>query len=396
MAQNFWSSLFGWSTESQYGIDSLFRTKNEFWGKKDPIWCDTSKPYDLYLQVPELRTVIDRRASMMANGIPYLEDQDGNIIENHWVLDLIKKPNPVQSWQDVIYSISVNDALFSAAFAYSPVLSFDQRRTIVPIPSYQVKIKPSGTLLQQISRDGLVSGYEWWYDNDKKENIETRDMLHFTTADGIHLLNPKSRIESLRYPLSNIMAQYKKRNVLLENITPLGLLSSKKQDMGGALPLDPREREQIQKDWMKRNKDGLVITESDVTFTPLTFPTRDLMLFEEIDADKMAIVDIFGMSIHLFARDAGSTFENVRNGIKQTYQDTIIPESEQMYAAITQQFGLDSQGLALKVDFSHIHVLQADEQIKAQALNTRADAVNKIINAGVVLTDDEKRLILDI
>jgi len=312
------------------------------------------------------------------------------------VLDLIKKPNPVQSWQDVIYSISVNDALFSAAFAYSPVLSFDQRRTVVPIPSYQVKIKPSGTLLQQISRDGLVSGYEWWYDNDKKEQIETRDMLHFTTADGVNLLNPKSRIESLKYPLSNIMAQYKKRNVLLENITPLGLLSSKKQDIGGALPLDPKEREQIQKDWMKRNKDGLVITESDVTFTPLTFPTRDLMLFEEIDADKMAIVDIFGMSIHLFARDSGSTFENVRSGIKQTYQDTIIPESEQMYAAITQQFGLDSQGLALKVDFSHIHVLQEDEQIKAQALNTRADAVNKIINAGVELTDDEKRLILDI
>jgi hypothetical protein len=396
MAQNFWSSLFGWSTESQYGIDSLFRTKNEFWGKKEPVWCDTSKPYDLYLQVPELRTVIDRRASMMANGIPYLEDAEGNIIENHWVLDLIKKPNPVQSWQDVIYSLSVNDALFSAAFAYSPELSFQQHRTIVPLPSYQIKIKPSGTLLEQISRDGLVSGYEWWYDNDKKENIETRDMLHFTTADGIHLLNPKSRIESLRYPLSNIMAQYKKRNVLLENITPLGLLSSKKQDIGGALPLDPREREQIQKDWMKRNKDGLVITESDVTFTPLTFPTRDLMLFEEIDADKMAIVDIFGMSIHLFARDSGSTFNNVQNGIKQTYQDTIIPESEQMYAAITQQFNLDEQGLALKVDFSHIHVLQEDQQQKAQALNTRADAVNKIINAGVVLTDDEKRLILDI
>jgi hypothetical protein len=120
------------------------------------------------------------------------------------------------------------------------------------------------------------------------------------------------------------------------------------------------------------------------------------MLFEEIDADKMAIVDIFGMSIHLFARDSGSTFNNVQNGIKQTYQDTIIPESEQMYAAITQQFNLDEQGLALKVDFSHIHVLQEDQQQKAQALNTRADAVNKIINAGVVLTDDEKRLILDI
>lgn len=396
MAQNFWSSLFGWSSESRFGIDSIFRTQNEFWGKKDPIWCDTSKPYDLYLQIPELRTVIDRRASMMANGIPYLEDADGNIVENHWVLDLIKKPNPVQSWQDIIYSLSVNDALFSAAFAYSPVLSFNQRRTIVPIPSFQVKIKPSGTLLSQVSRDGLVSGYEWWYDNDRKENIATKDMLHFTTADGVNLLNPKSRIESLRYPLSNIMAQYKKRNVLLENITPLGLLSSKKQDIGGALPLDPREREQIQKDWMKRNKDGLVITESDVTFTPLTFPTRDLMLFEEIDADKMAIVDIFGMSIHLFARDSGSTFNNVQNGIKQTYQDTIIPESEQMYAAITQQYGLDSEGLKLKVDFSHIHALQADEQQKAQALNTRADAVNKIINAGVELTDDEKRLILDI
>jgi hypothetical protein len=41
-------------------------------------------------------------------------------------------------------------------------------------------------------------------------------------------------------------------------------------------------------------------------------------------------------------------------------------------------------------------VLQDDEQQKAQAMNTRADAVNKIIQAGVDLTDDEKRLLLEI
>jgi hypothetical protein len=78
------------------------------------------------------------------------------------------------------------------------------------------------------------------------------------------------------------------------------------------------------------------------------------------------------------------------------YTDTIIPESDKIYDNLTEQLGLDKEGLRLKAHFDHIPVLQKDMLESSQALNSRAEALNKIILSGVVLTDDEKRALLNI
>lgn len=396
MEGNFWTSVFGWSSGKTDKFMEFFNQRaTEFWGKTDPVWVDTNKPYELYIRIPELRTVINKRALMISGSKPVLLDQEGNKVDSHpWVFDLLAKPNPTQSWSDVIYSLAVNDGLFNNSFAYCPERSFDIRNLIVPLPSNKIKIVGTGKLLDQLDVDGLIKEFEFWYNSKEYQTILLEDMVYLNTPDGINLINPINRIDTLKYPLSNIMSQYNKRNVLLENIGAIGILSSKKSDMGGSLPMDPEEREEIQRDWLKRQKDKLVITEADVQWTPMSYPTKDLMLFEELTEDKMAIIDAYGLSYYLFSQAKGSTFSNVKEGMRMTYQDTIIPETEQMYATISHQLGLTDQGMVLVPDFSHIAVLQYDENLKAQALNLRADAVNKIILAGIDLTDDEKRSLL--
>jgi len=395
MLNNFWTNIFGWTSGKN---DNLFkmlsRNQNQFWGKKEPIWVDTDKPYDLYIQIPELRTVINKRAIMMSSGVPLLCDLEGNPVENHWMLDLINQPNPTQSWSDVIYSLAVNDGLFNNSFAYCPKRSFDIRNLLVPLPSNKIKIVGTGKYLDQLETSGLIQDFQFWYDTKKKEVIQVEDMIYLNTPDGINLLNPVNRIDTLKYPLSNIMAQYNKRNVILENMGAIGILSSKKSDMGGSLPMTPEEREEIQKDWLRRSKDKLVMTEADVNWTPMSYPTKDLMLFDELTEDKMAIIDAYGLSYYLFSQAKGATFSNVKEGMRMSYQDTIIPETNQMYQTMSQQLGLYDEGVYIKPDFSHIPVLQDDKNAEASAMNLRADAVNKIINAGVELDEDEKRSLL--
>ncbi len=395
MQNNFWTNIFGWTSgKNDNLIKMLTRQTNQFWGNTKPTWIDTDKPYDLYIQIPELRTVINKRAIMMSSGTPVLCDLDGNPVEQHWAVDLINKPNPTQSWSDVIFSLSVNDGLFNNSFAYCPQRSFDIRNLFVPLPSNKVKIVGTGKYLDQLDTDGLIKEFQFWYDSKKYDTIEVSDMIYLNTPDGINLLNPINRIDTLKYPLSNIMASYNKRNVILENMGAIGILSSKKSDMGGALPFTAEEKEEIQNDWLRRSKDKLVMTEADVNWTPMSYPTKDLMLFEELTEDKMAIIDAYGLSYYLFSQSNGATFTNVKEGMRMSYQDTIIPETEQMYATISQQLGLINEGLYIKPDFSHIPVLQSDKALEASALNTRADAVNKIIAAGVELDDDEKRSLL--
>ena len=394
-SSTFWQSFFGerFFPDPQRYIDDFkmhFPRVNRIWGQKDAIWIDTEEAYNLYIEIPELRAIVDKRASMMSSNVPVLYNADGERVDSHWILDLIAKPNPNQSWEDVIYSLSVNDALYSSAFAYCPKRSFDIRNLMVPLPTDKVKIKLSGKKLKQMDQDGLIDGFIFQYAEDT-EKIDLQDMVFLTTTDGVNIVNPSSRIQSLKYPLSNIRAAYHKRNVLLENIGAIGILSARNSDMGGAIPMDPDEKKAIQKSWYRRQKDEVIITESDVQWNPMSYPTKDLMLFEEMTSDKLAIIDAYGLNPYLFSQEQGATFSNVREGVRMAYTDTIIPETVQMYNTISHQLGLNEEGLILVPDFSHIPVMQPDEKLKAETMNLRADAIKKIIESGVDLSEDEIR-----
>ena len=331
----------------------------------------------------------------MALNVPRLMNEKGEEVTGHWMNALLKKPNPTQSWNDVIFSLSVNDALWSSAFAYAPERSFGIRNLMLPLPSDKVKINLTGKKLAQMDGSGLIENFSFCFDTDN-ETLKFDDVVYFSTPDGVNIVAPSSRLDALQYPLSNIKASYHKRNVLLENIGAIGILTAKNNDISGAIPMDPDEKKQIQKDWYSRSKDELIITESDVSWQAMSFPTKDLLLFEELTADKLALVDAYGLSHHIFSQDKGATFSNVRDGIRMSYNDTIIPETQAMYDAITEQFKLDEEGLRLVADFSGIPVLQADELLKANAFNRTAAGVKALFDAGIPLTTEQIKKILKI
>lgn len=372
----------------------IFPPAVQIWGKKEAVWLDTGDAWRLFIDIPELRSVVNKRATMMSSNVPTLFDKDGNLVTDHWINDLINKPNGVQSWSDVVYSMSVQDALYSNVVAYCPLRSFGQRNLIITLPNNKIQINLSGKKLKQMEMNDLITSFVFTYDDGSKETIELQDSIYLTTADGMNIVKPISRIDSLRLPLSNIMASYNKRNVLLENLGAIGILSAQSNDMGGAIPMTPEERQKIQKDWYRRQKDELIITESNVNWQPMSYPTRDLMLFEELTEDKLAIIDAFGLNYNLFSSDKGATFTNVRDSIRMAYTDTIIPETQQIYDSMIAQWGLQGE-YYLKADFNHLPILQDDENQKATAHKTKVETV-KMINELVPLTEDQLKQLLDL
>lgn len=400
MANNFLSNFFGTNQNNQLGrfinqVSGRLPISNQIWGKKEAVWVDTNDAWRLFIEIPELRSVIDKRASMMASNHPCLYDMNGDKVESHWLMDLFKDPNAMQSWSDVIYSLSVQDALYSNAFAYCPKRSFDIRNLMVPLPASKIEIQLSGKKLQAMDSEDMITRFVFQYDDDSKERIDWTDMIYLTTDDGMNLVKPISRIDSLKYPLSNIKAQYNKRNVLLENIGAIGILSTSQNDMGGAIPMTPEEKQQIQRDWYKRSKDELIITESNVDWKPMSFPTRDLLLFEELNADKIAIIDVYGLNINLFSSEKGTTFTNVRDSIRLVYTDTIIPETQSMYDSMMKQWGLSDE-YYLKAEFDHLPAMQVDEESKANVQKTKAETLEKIAGLGVNLSEEEIRILTDL
>jgi hypothetical protein len=154
--------------------------------------------------------------------------------------------------------------------------------------------------------------------------------------------------------------------------------------MGGAIVMTPEEKKALQKDWYNRQKDDLIITEADLNWTPMSFPTRDLMLFEELNADKLALIDAFGLNANIFSSEKGSTFSNVRDSVRMVYTDTIIPETQQMYDTIMHQFGLSQQGYFLKAQFDHLPVMQHDEKLASEAEKIKVDTYSVLLRDGII------------
>lgn len=392
MAVNFFDSILNSFRDSDRYSDivkSILPPAVQVWGKKEAVWLDTGDSWRLYIDIPELRAVVDKRASMMSSNKPKLYDANGELVENHWLNDLIRNPNATQSWSDVVYSLGVQDALYSNCVMYSPERSFGVRNLIVPLPANNIEIMLSGRKLKQMDRENLIDYFKFTYDSGTTERIDWEDAVYLTSCDGMNIVKPISRVDSLKFPLSNIQAQYKKRNVLLENIGAIGILSAQATDLGGSIPMTPEERQKIQKDWYRRQKDELIISEAGVNWTPMSFPTKDLMLFEELTADKLALIDAFGLSYNLFSKTEGTTFTNVRDSIRMVYQDTIIPETQQFYDSLMTQFGLKEEGYYLKACFEHLPILQEDEKEKAEVMRIRSETLRTMAEMGLQLTEEQ-------
>ncbi len=392
MAVNFFDSILNSFRDSERYSDivkSILPPAIQVWGKKEAVWLDTGNSWRLYIDIPELRAVVDKRASMMSSNKPKLYDKNGELVTNHWLNDLINNPNATQSWSDVVYSLGVQDALYSNCVMYAPERSFGVRNLIVPLPANNIEIMLSGKKLKQMDRENLIDYFKFTYDSGTTERIDWEDAVYLTSCDGMNIVKPISRVDSLKYPLSNIQAQYKKRNVLLENIGAIGILSAQATDLGGSIPMTPEERNKIQKDWYKRQKDELIISEAGVNWTPMSYPTKDLMLFEELTADKLALIDAYGLSYNLFSKTEGTTFTNVRDSIRMVYQDTIIPETQQFYDSLINQFGLKEEGYYLKACFEHLPILQEDEKEKAEVMRIRSETLRTMSEMGIELNEEQ-------
>jgi hypothetical protein len=374
----------------------------EYVGTTTPIWINTSNYWKYYREVPELNAVINRRAKMVASANPIVCDKDGNKIDpnGHWIFKLIDKPNAMQSWGKMIEFVEINKCVTSNALIYSPEFSFGMRKQLTPIAWNNVRIVPTGKSLDQIGQDGMIQQFEIPVKggDGKYTPYKPKDVIYLTETDGINLFDVETKLDSLTYPLTNLIKQYEKRNMLLQSLFSPGIMSMVSDDGFSQLPLQAEDREQITKDFMQRNSGKPVITDKKVTWSPMSFPVKDLMLFEEMTADKVAIIDSFGLNQYMFGSGEGakgSTFSNVEMGERQAYNSTIIPETELLYDDINQQLKLEKDGLFLKPDFSHISVLQADSNKEADSMLKRANAVEKIATQ-IQLSEDEIRTLLGI
>lgn len=380
---------FSWNPRTWFN-DNSNPFNNTIYGQKDvPLWisCDVHKYEQIYKDIPHLRIVIDKLASMFANANVVIKDSKGEVIDNqeeNEFYKLLQSPNPLQSREDFLMQMFIYNALYGTAFNNKLEVN-ETVYGIYNLPSQYVQTVLTGKVFKQIDIEDIIKGYKLDLGDGQTENYDTNDVLLTTTASPDNPILGTSKIESLKMPLSNIKAVLSKANMTLNKMGALGVLSNQKKDAHGALPVTPKEKQKIHKDYQssyghEAGKMGIIITEADVKWSPMSFPTKDLMLYEELDSDFGQIIDMYGAERDMFSSTKGATFENANMAEKSTYQNTIIPFANNYANSLSEFLGSNEKGFKIELDYSHLPVMQENELEKSQVLlnTTKAITVLKV------------------
>ena len=181
-------------------------------------------------------------------------------------------------------------------------------------------------------------------------------------------------------PIANIRASMGFRNRIITNDAALGFMSSDTGQNGMGLGLTPDDIVRMNEAragmfGMQEGKSNIQYVEGSAKWNPMSYPTKDLMLFEEVDQDFKLIIDGLGLNENIFSFSKASTFSNYEQGLKAAYQDCIIPLAEDRALGFTKFFGMDGVNEWLEKDYSHLDVLKADQSQLASADKTRAETI---------------------
>jgi Phage portal protein len=358
-----------------------------------------------YEYCPPVNAIINRKAQAYINGKTWVLNTSGKAkgkeatsVEAKKLQALFKKPNPLQSWKQ----FEAQGYIYQQLFGFTIVLPIKpigfkdniDATALWNIPPSMVDIEETNKLFYQTDTKGIIKQIVLKYKGARTIlNVEDIYIMKDFTPSFCSLVIPDSRIHALELPINNIIGAYESRNVLINYRGALGILS---QDPGngqfGSLPMTDGQKELLQNELrrygLKEQQWQFIITSAALKWQQMGVATKDLMLFEEIEADTMAICDSYTYPYQLMSSASGTTFSNLNEGKKLLYQDATMPEAESMYEQWNQFFNTDAYGLIIDKDYSHVAVLQEDKLQSAQARKALDDALTIEFQNGLITLDD--------
>ena len=376
----------------------FFQSNSKILGQKGAIYIDIEKPYEIYNENPSINLVVNKKASMFSNMELKLVDKNNKEIIDNDFLMLVSKPNILQSMNDFLKTYSKHKDIYGNSFIYKNVSSSLQKYpTSMSIVSPRY-IQPilTGKVIDQTELNEIIKEYEIINSNDKSiSKIDTDFILWVRNTDLDDPLVGISPLKSLRYPITNTKLSYDYLNVISSEKGAIGILSDDNRSPMGGMPLRDEEKKSIEDSYSKNYGIGegqrkVIVTKSALKWTPMSYPTAELQLQEQIDANFLTVVDHFGMNVNLFSSKA-QTYENVKNAIIQTYQDTIIPEADLFCQDLTEFLQIQN-GYKIVPSYGHVQILKDSQKSDANTIKTASDSLIQLMTNGIITNQQVKEI----
>jgi len=377
-----------------------------------PGWVALSCPEHFEQAVrfnPIVKSCINLLASSASNGEKYLIDsKTGEEIpwsDTREVVQKIKKliierPNPNQSGKEFEEQSIFYLKTFGNNYVYGLMPSgFDSKLDIMNIealynlPSQFIQVNTTGKVYNQTKIEGIISEYARTNTNPV-DKYKPSTIMHYNEVNVSSeqpLVMGISKLESLRYPISNTQACFQAMDTLLREGGARGILSVNSKDGTGVIvPLQPTEKKEVQKTFkeeygLQKGQSPFLISNVPLDYQKIAMTAKELGVYEELSSNSLYISNELGIPVELIKTDVkNSTFENQSQSVKRLYQDTTIPMVAARDQYTNQRLQLGKYDVILKTRWDHIPALAENEKDKAMSNNLIVKAAIEEYNTNLI------------
>lgn len=298
--------------------------------------------YQLYDCAAPLSAAVDRISSGISQLDPMVLDQEGKTIENHPVLNILKRPGFGQSWQTIAKTVSVAYLLTGDAYFITDL----NRKTLRTA-------KPFNVFIQQNSDDGFANSY--------RVSIQgTGRQSEFSRIEGFKFVDPT------RNELVHIISETEDdgingRSILPSIFTDIGQrieggkhnLSLLKNGMRSSMAfMFPEGTSEDQMDYFKEqlaeNKSGPENAGTSL-IVPWSGEVKELSVNNK-DMDYKNVIDLATKTIALAYKvplplvvSEKQTLDNFSQATLALYDDAVFPLAEIIFDRLTELMGLENE-----------------------------------------------------
>lgn len=358
-----------------------------------------------YNHCPPVKSIIGKRAKAFNSGTSEVIRKSTKKKATGSYAQIVRRligesPNALQTGEQ--WKSQLNT--YVDIFGYCPILRVrpegmpDEISALWNIPPWLFDLDYTYKLWNQNTVEGIYKDYFIFW-NGERTRIKKEDVF-FIFDDGIgtesdtNLTIPDSRLKGHDAVVSNIIAAYKSRNTLITKRGAIGILSNETKDGdSGSAPLRPQAKTELQDEFKRYGLVGqayqVIISDANLKWQQMGLPTKDLMLFEEIQDNINRLCEIYGYPVGLMAQQKQSTFSNKQTDRRDFIENTIMPESKSRDEQLSRGlFGEAEPDLMICTDFSKLTVLQEDKKLAADAHSAEATACEKSYLKGVMTKNE--------
>ena len=297
--------------------------------------------------------VVNYIADNVGEVMRYLEltDKDGKVVDDHWLLNLLRRPNDRYSIRKFGQAWAVNKLLFGDAWVYARKAVGKDRGQVnemYVIPSQKVSVdrggwrKPIKGIKLQESGDTRTI--------DVKDVFESFDYnLDDTSFYGT------SRIVAAAIYLSVMQRGMNRQDTSLQNGGVKNIISPAPDSMG----VLPKDKDAIEEDMNRPDNVGKTkVVRAAINVHELGNKPIDLDILGSHKESVTALCFVYKLPVDLYYGQ--SKYENAKEAKKAIYEQNAIPMANEFAEDLLRFLGMDAEGYRLQVNTDFIDVLKED------------------------------------